>query len=50
MTKDELDAFLAVERTCRVATSSPQGPHLTALWFGLVPDKITRWDFRKLPG
>jgi hypothetical protein len=34
MTKDELDAFLAVERTCRVATSSPQGPHLTALWFG----------------
>jgi nitroimidazol reductase NimA-like FMN-containing flavoprotein (pyridoxamine 5'-phosphate oxidase superfamily) len=111
MTKDELDAFLAVERTCRVATTSPQGPHLTALWFGwdgtalwiysivrsqrwtdlqrdgrvavlvdagaeygellarkyhgtdamkdpdgrhawlkLVPDKITTWDFRKLPG
>jgi Pyridoxamine 5'-phosphate oxidase len=34
MTKDELDAFLAAERTCRVATSSPRGPHLTALWFG----------------
>jgi nitroimidazol reductase NimA-like FMN-containing flavoprotein (pyridoxamine 5'-phosphate oxidase superfamily) len=29
----ELDAFLAGEHTCRVATSSPAGPHLTALWF-----------------
>jgi Pyridoxamine 5'-phosphate oxidase len=33
MDKAELDAFLAGERTCRLATSSPQGPHLTALWF-----------------
>src|ERR1700685_1833410 len=33
MTTDELDAFLAGERTCRLATSSPRGPHLTALWF-----------------
>ena len=33
MTKEELDAFLATERTCRVATVSPQGPHNTALWF-----------------
>src|SRR3984957_3604438 len=33
MTKKELDAFLSNEHTCRVATSSPQGPHLTALWF-----------------
>src|SRR3984957_10049625 len=33
MDKAELDAFLASERTCRLATSSPQGPHLTALWF-----------------
>jgi hypothetical protein len=33
MTKEELDAFLTAEHTCRVATSSPQGPHLTALWF-----------------
>src|ERR1700744_936712 len=33
MTKEELDAFLAAGRTCRVATSSPRGPHLTALWF-----------------
>jgi hypothetical protein len=33
MTAAERDAFLAEERTCRVATSSAAGPHLTALWF-----------------
>lgn len=33
MTADELDAFLADERTCRVATVSPQGPHNTPLWY-----------------
>jgi len=33
MDKAELDAFLAGARTCRVATSSAQGPHLTALWY-----------------
>jgi nitroimidazol reductase NimA-like FMN-containing flavoprotein (pyridoxamine 5'-phosphate oxidase superfamily) len=34
MTDDERDAFLAVERTCRVATVGPDGwPHATALWF-----------------
>ncbi|MCW4353566.1 pyridoxamine 5'-phosphate oxidase family protein [Hoyosella sp. YIM 151337] len=33
MTKEELDAFLAEERTCRVATVSPSGPHVTPLWF-----------------
>jgi Pyridoxamine 5'-phosphate oxidase len=33
MDQAELDAFLAAQRTCRLATSSPQGPHLTALWF-----------------
>src|ERR1700728_729088 len=33
MEKAELDVFLAGEHTCRLATSSPQGPHLTALWF-----------------
>jgi Pyridoxamine 5'-phosphate oxidase len=33
MTPEEVDAFLAAERTCRVATGSPSGPHLTALWF-----------------
>lgn len=33
MTKDELDAFLRSERTARVATMSPDGPHNTPLWF-----------------
>ena len=33
MSKEELDAFLSEERTCRVATSGAAGPHLTALWF-----------------
>jgi len=33
MTRAEIDAYLAEERTCRVATSGPAGPHLTALWF-----------------
>jgi hypothetical protein len=33
MDKAELDEFLAGERTCRIATTSPHGPHLTALWF-----------------
>lgn len=35
MTDAERDAFLAAERTCRVATVGPDGaPHVTALWFG----------------
>lgn len=34
MTPGELDAFLAAERTCRVATVSADGaPHAGALWF-----------------
>jgi hypothetical protein len=34
MTAAELDEFLATERTCRVATVGPGGPHATPLWFG----------------
>lgn len=34
MTGAEIDAFLAEERTCRVATIGPDGPHATPLWFG----------------
>ncbi|MCA1195092.1 pyridoxamine 5'-phosphate oxidase family protein [Saccharopolyspora sp. 6V] len=34
MSREELDAFLAAERTCRVATIGPDGPHATPLWFG----------------
>jgi hypothetical protein len=33
MTTDELDAFLAEQHTCRVATTGPDGPHATPLWF-----------------
>ncbi|MFF5784995.1 pyridoxamine 5'-phosphate oxidase family protein [Streptomyces sp. NPDC012693] len=34
MTPAELDAFLAEQRTCRVATVSADGrPHVSALWF-----------------
>ena len=34
MTDDERDAFLASERTCRVATVGRDGaPHVTPLWF-----------------
>ena len=41
MSQEELDAFLAAERTCRVATASPQGPHNTPLWF--VWDGTALW-------
>lgn len=33
MTPGELDAFLAEQRTCRVATVGPSGPHATPLWY-----------------
>ena len=34
MTPGELDAFLTTQRTCRVATVSPDGaPHAGPLWF-----------------
>jgi ketosteroid isomerase-like protein len=33
MTDVERDAFLTTQRTCRVATSSAAGPHITPLWF-----------------
>jgi hypothetical protein len=33
MTADEVDTFLAAQWTCRVATSGPDGPHVTPLWF-----------------
>lgn len=33
MTPAEVDAFLAEQRTCRVATVGPAGPHATPLWF-----------------
>jgi hypothetical protein len=36
MTPEEIDTFLARQRTCRVATVSPDGPHATPLWFAWV--------------
>ena len=33
MTDAELDEFLGEQRTCRVATVGPDGPHATPLWF-----------------
>jgi hypothetical protein len=33
MSGEELDRFLAGERTCRVATNSTSGPHVAPLWF-----------------
>lgn len=41
MTKAELDAFLTGERTCRVATAGPMGPHVTPLWY--VWDGTALW-------
>ena len=33
MSPEELDAFLNEERTCRLATISPKGPHVSPLWY-----------------
>jgi hypothetical protein len=33
MTPGEVDAFLAEQRTCRVATVGRNGPHATPLWY-----------------
>jgi Pyridoxamine 5'-phosphate oxidase len=42
MSPAELDAFLAVERTCRLATINVDGsPHVSALWF--VWDGTSIW-------
>jgi hypothetical protein len=33
MSDAELDAFLGAERTCRLASTAPDGPHVMPLWF-----------------
>jgi hypothetical protein len=33
MSRDELDAYLTEERTCTLGSISPDGPHVTPLWF-----------------
>jgi hypothetical protein len=40
MSRAELEEFLTAERTCRIATSGPRGPHLTALWFAWDGDAL----------
>ncbi|MGZ4575027.1 MAG: pyridoxamine 5'-phosphate oxidase family protein [Mycobacteriaceae bacterium] len=41
MTTEELDDFLGAERTCRMATISADGPHVSPLWF--VWDGTALW-------
>jgi hypothetical protein len=43
MSKAELDAFLTEQRTCRVATASQDGPHLTPVWY--VWDGTALWAY-----
>jgi PPOX class probable F420-dependent enzyme len=33
MSADELTSFLAEQRTCRLATTGPDGPHVAPVWF-----------------
>jgi len=33
MSAEELDAFLGEQRTCRLATTGPDGPHVAPVWF-----------------
>ena len=33
MSAEELDTFLAEQRTCRMATIGPGGPHVSPVWF-----------------
>jgi nitroimidazol reductase NimA-like FMN-containing flavoprotein (pyridoxamine 5'-phosphate oxidase superfamily) len=33
MTYAEIDEILRSERTCRVGTTGPGGPHVSPLWF-----------------
>jgi hypothetical protein len=43
MSRPELNEFLTTERTCRVATMSQDGPHVTPLWF--VWDGSLAWIY-----
>ena len=33
MSTEEMDSFLGEQRTCRVATVGPAGPHVSPVWF-----------------
>jgi nitroimidazol reductase NimA-like FMN-containing flavoprotein (pyridoxamine 5'-phosphate oxidase superfamily) len=40
MSDAERDVFLAEQRTCRVATNGPDGPHATPLWYVWASDAL----------
>ena len=43
MNAGEMDAFLREQRTCRVATLGPEGPHVSPVWF--VWDAEALWIY-----
>ena len=43
MTAAELDSFLGAQRTCRLATLGPGGPHVSPVWF--VWDRGVLWVY-----
>ena len=48
MTDDEVRAYLAEQTVLNVATIGPSGhPHVVAMWYTLIDDKVTFWTFGK---
>jgi Pyridoxamine 5'-phosphate oxidase len=47
MSPEEINAFLAEEQTCRVATSGSDGPHLTPLWYVWDDRALWLWSIVK---
>ena len=43
MSEEERDAFLGVQRTCRLASLGPGGPHVSPVWF--VWDGAALWVY-----
>jgi len=43
MNADELNSFLTEQRTCRLATLGPGGPHVSPVWF--VWDSAALWVY-----
>jgi Pyridoxamine 5'-phosphate oxidase len=43
MNADELNSFLGQQRTCRLATLGPGGPHVSPVWF--VWDSTALWVY-----
>lgn len=47
MSGDEMTEFLLAERTCRVATVGPAGPHATPLWFVWHDDAVWLYSLNR---